>query len=190
MAKNKIIVNGETYIDLTGDNVTAANVDSGVTFHLPDGSIGTGTSTKDADTSDATLLDSEAAENKTFYKDGVKRTGTAPVRGGVTGTITTRDQEYTIPVGLHDGSGKVSISQTERNKIIPANIKDGVVILGQTGDYKGEGVTAQAKTATPTFSQQTIIPDAGYDYLSQVVIAAIPVTETPNSAGGTTVTIG
>ena len=43
---------------------------------------------------------------------------------------------------------------------------------------------------TPTFSAQTILPDSGYDYLSQVDVAAITVTETDNVAGGKTVTIG
>lgn len=63
-------------------------------------------------------------------------------------------------------------------------------ILGVTGTYSGEGVNAQAKTATPSTSQQTILPDTGYDYLSQVTVNAIPYTETLNEAGGYTLTIG
>ena len=110
--------------------------------------------------------------------------------GGVTGTITTKAQEYTIPTGYHDGSGKVSIAITEQNKIIASNIKSGVVILGVEGTYTGEAISAQSKTATPTTSSQTILPDTGYDYLSQVTVNAIPYTETLNSAGGYTVTIG
>lgn len=43
MAKNKIIYNGQTLIDLTGDTITVGDVVSGVTFHLRDGSTGTGT---------------------------------------------------------------------------------------------------------------------------------------------------
>jgi hypothetical protein len=55
-----------------------------------------------------------------------------------------------------------------------------------------EDVKAQAKTATPTTSQQVITPDTaqGYNYLTQVTVAAIPYTETDNAAGGKTVTIG
>lgn len=53
----------------------------------------------------------------------------------------------------------------------------------------GGNVPTQTKTATPTSSQQTVTPDTGY-LLSQVTVNAIPYTETPNSAGGYTVTIG
>ena len=53
-----------------------------------------------------------------------------------------------------------------------------------------EDVHAQAKTATPTTEAQTILPDENYNYLSQVTVNAIPYQESPNSAGGTTVTIG
>ena len=54
-----------------------------------------------------------------------------------------------------------------------------------------ENVKAQAKTATPSATaDQVIMPDDGYNYLTQVTVQKIPYTETPNAAGGTTVTIG
>ena len=40
MAINKVIYGGNTLIDLTGDTVTAADVQRGVTFHLPSGVSG------------------------------------------------------------------------------------------------------------------------------------------------------
>ena len=43
--------------------------------------------------------------------------------GNVAGTISTKDGSYTIPTGYHSGSGTVKISDTEKAKIIPANIK-------------------------------------------------------------------
>ena len=93
-------------------------------------------------------------------------------------------------MGFHDGSGSVSIDADEQAKLIGANIKSGVTILGVEGTYGGEEVTAQTKTVTPTKDGQTVLPDEGYDYLSQVTVSAIPYQETENAAGGKTVTIG
>ncbi len=190
MAINKVIYGGTTLLDLTADTVTAADVASGVTFHLPSGESGTGTNTYDSDTSDDTAVVAEVLSGKTFHARGAALTGTMANNGSVTGTISTVAGQYTIPIGYHDGSGKVGIVQTEQNKIIAGNIKSGVQILGVTGTYTGETISAQSKTETPTVSGFTVTPDTGYDYLSQVIINAIPYTESPNSAGGTTVTIG
>ena len=189
---NKVVLaDGTTLIDLTGDDVSAADVLSGKKFHKPSGEAGTGTCTYDADTGDATAVAAEILNGQTAYKNGSKLTGTMPNRGGVTGTISTVSGQYTIPNGYHDGSGKVGIDSTEQAKISdPSNIKAGVEILGIVGTYTGEGVTAQTKNVTPTFSAQQILPDSGYDYLAEVDVAAITVTETDNSAGGKTVTIG
>lgn len=187
---NKVIYGGQTLLDLTVDDVTELDVLSGKKFHLPSGAPGTGTCTYDADTSDATAVAAEILTGKTAYKNGSKLTGTMPNRGAQTSVITTKAQQVTIQQGYHDGSGNVQIDATEQAKIIANNIKDGVQILGVTGTYTGEGVTAQSKTVTPNSSQQTVLPDSGYDYLSQVTVNAIPYTETDNTAGGKTVTIG
>lgn len=188
---NKVVYGGNTLIDLTGDDVTASDVLSGKKFHLPSGAQGTGSCTYDADTSDATAVAAEILATKTAYKNGSKLTGTMPNRGGVTGTISTVDGEYTIPQGYHDGSGKVSIDSTEQAKIIADNIREGVEILGVTGTMSGsEDVHAQAKTVTPATTQQVVTPDSpSYNYLTQVTVAAIPYTETDNAAGGKTVSI-
>ena len=187
---NKVIYGNDTLIDLTGDDVTRADVLSGKKVHLPSGEATTGTCTYDADTSDATAVAAEILDTKTAYKNGSKLTGTMPNRGAVAGTISTVAGTYNIQNGYHDGSGTVGIDSTEQAKIIAGNIKDGVEILGVTGTYTGEGVTAQAKTATPYTTQQVILPDSGYDYLSQVTVQAIAYTETDNLAGGKTVSIG
>ena len=187
---NKVIYAGQTLIDLTDDDITAAHVLSGMKFHLPSGAPGTGSCTYDADTKDATAVAAEILADKTAYKNGSKVTGTMPTRGKQTGSIDTVAGSVTIQNGYHDGSGTVGIDSTEQAKIIAGNIKAGVEILGVTGTYTGEGVTAQAKTATPTNAQQTILPDSGYDYLSQVTVNAIAYVETDNLAGGKTISIG
>ena len=188
---NKVIYGGRTLIDLTNDTITADKILSGYTAHAASGAPITGTCAYDADTSDATATVAEVLDSKTFYKNGDKLTGTMPNRGAVSGTITTVAGAYTIPNGYHDGSGSVSLSSTDQSKLIAENIRQGVEILGVTGTMSGsEDVNAQAKTATPTTSVQTITPDTGYNYLTQVTVNAIPYTETDNAAGGITATIG
>lgn len=189
MAINKVIYGGNTLIDLTSDTVTASDVLSGVSFHLPSGETGTGSCAFDVDSSDCTAVVAEVLATKTFAKGGAVLTGTMPNRGGVTGTISTKAGTYTIQNGYHDGSGKVGISSTEQQKIIASNIKSGITILGVEGTYSGEAVSAQSKTVTPATAAQTVLPDAGYDYLSQVTVSAISYVESDNAAGGKTATI-
>lgn len=190
MAISKVVYGGKTLIDLTSDTITADKLLTGVTAHGKDGEPITGSCTFDVNSQDATAQVAEILTGKTAYARGTKLTGTMPNNGGVTGTINTVAGEYTIAQGYHDGSGKVSIDPTEQAKIIAANIKQGVQILGVTGTLEpSSDVTVQSKSATPTTSEQTILPDPGYDYLSQVTIAAISYSESPNSAGGITVTI-
>lgn len=191
MGRNKIIYGGNVLIDLTADTVSADKLLSGITAHDKSGEIIEGTCTYDSDTQDATVAVAEMLIGKTAYARGSKLTGTMPNNGAVTGSIETKDGTFSIPLGFHDGSGSVSISLAEQAKLISANIKSGIEILGVIGSYSGEAVTAQSKdNIVPKTTAQTILPDDGYDYLSQVVVTAIPYTESANSAGGITVTIG
>lgn len=188
---SKVIYDGTTLIDLTADTITAADLVRGKTAHDKSGALITGTNDHDSDTSDDTAIASEILSGKTAHARGVEITGEMPNRGAVSGTITTKADAYTIPLGYHDGSGTVAIDSTEQAKIIADNIRQGVTILGVEGTMSGsEDVKAQAKTATPSASQQVITPDVGYNYLTQVTVAAIPYVETVNAAGGLTVTIG
>lgn len=181
---------GTVLIDLTNDTVTASALAEGITAHGADGALITGTSKYDVDTSECTAIASEILSGKTAAARGQVITGTMTNNGATSGTIDALSTPYTIPQGYHDGSGSVSVGTTEAAKIIPGNIKAGVQILGVTGDYTGEEISAQTKNATPSFTAQTILPDTGYDYLSQVNLAAIAVEYTENVAGGYTVTIG
>lgn len=187
---NKVIYGGQTLIDLTGDTVTASDILTGKKAHDKSGAQITGTCSYDADTSDADATAAEILATKTAYVAGSKITGSMPNRGAATGTISTKAQQYTIQNGYHDGSGKVSISSTEQAKIIATNIRQGVTILGVEGTMSGsEDVHAQTKTVTPATTAQTVTPDTGYNYLTQVTVNAIPYVETDNASGGITVTI-
>lgn len=186
-----VLSNGTILIDLTGDTITAADLLTGVTAHDKSGAPITGTCEYDSDTSEDTAAVSEILAGKTAHARGALLTGTMTNVGAQTGSITTKAQQVTITQGYHDGSGKVSISSTEQAKIIATNIRQGVTILGVEGTMSSsEGVVVQAKSATPSWSQQVISPDTGYTHLSQVTVAAIPIVYSDNAAGGQTVTIG
>ena len=191
MAISKVIYGGRTLIDLTSDTVTADQLLSGVTAHDKAGELVEGTCTFDSDTQDATVAEAEILKGKTAYARGAKITGTMPNNGSIKKTITSKDQSVVVPQGYHDGSGSVAIDTVEKSKLIPANIREGITLLGIEGTMSGtEDARPQAKTVTPGTEEQTILPDApDYNYLSQVVVAAIPYVENPNSAGGITVTI-
>lgn len=192
MANSKIVLsNGEVLIDLTKDTVEPSKLLEGITAHGPDGEQVVGTCTFDADTTDATATAAEILSGKTAYKNGLKLTGSMPNNGAVSGNISNKNTPYTVPQGFHDGSGTVRIDPAEAAKLIPDNIREGVTILGVQGEMSGmEDAKPQAKTVQPSFEEQEVLPDAGYNYLSSVKVGAIKVTRANNNAGGTTVTIG
>lgn len=188
---NKVIIGNDVKLDLTADTITPEDLKKNVTAHDKSGAPIVGTNTFDADTQDATAAAAELLDGKTAYARGAKFTGTMPNQGSKTLTIAAKTETPAIPMGFHDGSGKAQIAEAEAAKLIPGNIKQGVSILGVEGTYGGEAVKAQAnKNVTPTMAQQVITPDAEYDYLAQVTVAAIPITYTDNAAGGQTLAVG
>ena len=196
MANNQYVnqvglADGTVLIDLTSDTAERADVLSGKYFHLKTGERTTGTCTYDSNTTDANAAASEILSGKTAYVNKNKITGEMPNNGAVSGTISTKAGTYTVPAGYHSGLGSVSISSTEQAKIIAGNIKSGIEILGVTGSYSGVTLTAGAVNVTPYLTAQTVLPSSiSKDYISQVNVAAIAITESDNAAGGKTVTIG
>ena len=188
---NKVIIGSEVKLDLTQDDITPDKLAAGIKAHDKSGAPIVGTSTFDADTSDANAVAAELLKDKTAYVNGVKVTGTMPNNGAKTLDITNKSTPVTIPMGFHDGSGKAQIAADEQAKLIPKNIREGITVLGVIGTMSGsEGMQPQAKNVTPTFAQQEVLPDEGYNCLSSVTVAAIPVTYTDNEQGGQTLKVG
>lgn len=188
---SKVVYGGDVLIDLTSDTVTAGKLAYGYTAHGADGELITGESTLDADTSGDDATAAEILSGKTAHARATALVGSMANNGAVAGIIDEVDEEYTVPAGYHDGSGKVKIDLSEQAKIIATNIRQGVTILGVEGSMTGtEDVVAETKNATPSTTAQTLLPGTGYNYISQVNLAAIPYTETANAAGGLTATIG
>lgn len=182
---------GTILLDVSGDTAERADVLNGKYFHLKTGERTTGTCTYDSNTTDANATAADLLVGTSAYVNKNKINGSMPNNGTVTGTISTKAGTYTIPAGAHSGLGTVGISSVEQQKIIAGNIKSGIEILGVTGNYSGEAVTAGAVNVTPYLTAQTILPSSiSKDYISQVNVAAITITETDNAAGGKTVTIG
>lgn len=187
---NKVIYDGTTLIDLTGDTVTQATILSGYTAHLRNGSTVSGSCNYDAYTGDADAGASEILKNKTAYVNGSKVVGNMTYNTASTAYISASTQAITIPVGYHDGSGKVAIDETEKGKITAGNIKSGVTILGVEGTYAGQSIAVESNVnVTPSSTTQIITPSESYDYIAQVTVAAIPCS-TANNAYGITYTIG
>lgn len=95
------------------------------------------------------------------------------VNQGAVSVEIVEGSTYTIPAGIHNGSGVVrAVSDT----------------AGDAEAYK-----TQAKTATPTKKQQSVTPDAGYYALESVTINPIPDAYqdvTPVTAGASDVLVG
>lgn len=188
---NKVILNGEVKIDISGDDITPEKLAAGIKAHDKSGAPIVGTCPFDTDTSEATATAAEVLNGKTFGAGGEIKTGSMPNQGAKTLEIAAKGTPVTIPAGYHDGSGKAQIASTEEAKLIPANIREGITVLGVVGSMSGsEGMKPQAKSVTPSFSSQEVLPDSDYNCLSSVTVAAIPVSYTDNAQGGQTLKVG
>jgi hypothetical protein len=126
MAQN-VIINGVTY-----QNVPEVDIPKS----------GGGTA-KFFDTASADISSADIPTGKTGFGASGALLGSMPVNGDVSGEITTKAGTVTIPAGKTTG-GTVKISDTEQAKIVAANIKSGVTLLGVAGSL-----------ALPTISQDS-----------------------------------
>ena len=85
-------------------------------------------------TSDTVTSDKLLAGITAHRADGEIITGAIANNGTIIEVISAVAQSIAIPDGYHSGTGTVSIDPAEQAKIIPANIKSGISILGVQGN--------------------------------------------------------
>ena len=191
MGVSKVIYNGKELINLTNDDVKADKLLVGIKAHDSNGDPIVGTCDYDVKSEGLTATAAEILSGKTAAVGKTAITGTMPNKGAVTGIITEKDGQYTVPAGYHDGSGKVGIDDTEKAKLIPENIRDGITILGVPGSMSGsEDSKPQAREVDAPFTEDlTVLPETGYNCLSQVKVRKVPYQEIDNTAEGKGITV-
>lgn len=100
------------------------------------------------DTSDATATEGNILNGQTAYVGGSLVTGDMPNNGAYRQTITAVAQVVTIPEGYHDGNGTVQLSAEGQEALVPGNIKNGVTILGVSGEANVNDTTLPDAGAT------------------------------------------
>lgn len=162
MAYNKIVYNGNTLIDLTGDDVTAADVLAGKNYHGRDGEAATG------------AMNNRGAVSGTISaKAGVYTIASGYHNGAGTVQISSTEQDKIIQGNIKHGVTILGVTGNYNG--------DGVNLQTVTKSY----------TPSASAQSEDVTPGATYDGLAKVTVnvAAIPYAETANTYG-TNVTIG
>ncbi len=153
MGVNLVIVDGDTKIDLTTDTVTADKLQKGTTAHNAAGDQITG-EFEPLDTSDATATSAQILEGSTAYVNGEKITGEMVNCGEINKGFT--EIQWTVSPGGYYSGVQFGIDETEAKKVIPANIKKDVTLLGVTGTLE-EGSFSVEREANEGGGETVII---------------------------------
>lgn len=127
MANPSVIINGVQYASVPEVNIP--RTDSGTARFFFTG--------------DADIVSGDVLTGKTGFGANGEVNGSMANNGSTGGTISTKAGTVTIPAGYTSG-GSVAISSNEQAKIVAANIKSGVTLLGVAGSL-----------ALPTISQDS-----------------------------------
>lgn len=162
MAYNKIVYNGNTLIDLTGDDVTAADVLAGKNYHGRDGEAATGS-----------MNNRGAVSGTISTKAGTYTIASGYHNGAGTVQISSTEQDKIIQGNIKHGVTILGVTGNYNG--------DGVNLQTVTKSY----------TPSASAQSEDVTAGTGYDGLAKVTVnvAAIPYAETANTYG-TTVTIG
>lgn len=116
----KVVINGVTYNGVSSIKIPLADQPETLAVF--------------PDTSDATATEGNILNGQTAYVKGDLVTGDMPNNGAYSQTITAVAQVVSIPEGYHNGTGKVQISTESQETLVSGNIKNGVTILGVSGE--------------------------------------------------------
>lgn len=157
MAKtvNQVIVNGETILDLTNDNIVADKIPFGTTAHDASGAQIKGTAATGFSTATASV--ESGTDSSSVYTHANAWQNCYIEKGkGVGWSIASSK------------FGDATAADVKKGKTFTAS--DGFMVAG-TYEPTTTEPTLQAKSVTPTASEQVVTPDASYDGLSQVTVA-------------------
>jgi hypothetical protein len=115
--------------DVEQAKIIADNIKAGITI------LGQAGSASVRDIADANAVAGDVLTTKSFYSvSGGRKMGSMANLGTVSTDIIIKTTQVTIAAGKHSGAGIVKIAATEQAKIIPANVKAGITMLGVVGD--------------------------------------------------------
>lgn len=167
---NKVLVNGETILDLTQDTVTPATLAKGATAHDKSGSQITGT-LSGYDTSDATVTAGDMSYGVVAYgKDG-------KVYGGVPTIDGNSEKDLgDSTVGFHEGFGEIQLAK--RIPRLGILFREGSTVILRASPSEFGDATAADVANGKTFTSAAGLKVVGTAEGSAVKAAQLTVTLT------------
>lgn len=153
----KVIINGVTYSDVP--EVKAPLADGGGDAHF-------------YFTGDDTAVSEDVLTGKTAHTASGAISGGMVNHAGENVSIADAETPIKIPKGYHDGNGSAVIADAEKEKLISANIKKGVSILGVAGSTTVVD-TADADATAATVKSGTIAYAKGVKITGTLTAATV-----------------